>query len=89
MRMSALVTATATHVVQEIDKRGICQSRLISSVAGAAIFTACLVCKKDLDIDEEAILKSVSTASGAADATIKVSILYNVSEFKTVDLISD
>ena len=72
MHMSALVVATATHIVQEIDKRVMCQSLLISSVAGAAIFMAYIVCKKDVDTREIEILQAVSAVSGAADATIKV-----------------
>jgi transcription initiation factor TFIIIB Brf1 subunit/transcription initiation factor TFIIB len=71
MNVSASIASIAIHIVREIDKRGICQSRLISSVAGAAIFTSCLVCN-DMDTDEVQILKAVSIASGAADATIKV-----------------
>jgi transcription initiation factor TFIIIB Brf1 subunit/transcription initiation factor TFIIB len=59
------------NVVQEIDKRGFCQSRLISSVAGAAILMACVVCEKDVNIEGVRLAKAVSIASGAADATIK------------------
>jgi transcription initiation factor TFIIIB Brf1 subunit/transcription initiation factor TFIIB len=56
---------------QEIDKRGVCQSRLISSVAGAAIFMACIVCNDNTCADADKLLKSVSVVSGAADATIR------------------
>jgi transcription initiation factor TFIIIB Brf1 subunit/transcription initiation factor TFIIB len=72
MCVSRLVAVTATHTIKEIDKRGMCQSRLISSVAGAAIFISCLVCNTDVDTDTIKLLKTVSMTSGAADATIKV-----------------
>jgi transcription initiation factor TFIIIB Brf1 subunit/transcription initiation factor TFIIB len=71
MNVSERVVATATHIVQEIDKRGVCQSRLISSVAGAAIFMACIVCKQHTYVDAVDLLNSVSSVSGAADATIR------------------
>jgi transcription initiation factor TFIIIB Brf1 subunit/transcription initiation factor TFIIB len=71
MKMPQLVAKTALHIVHEIDRRGICQSRLISSVAGAAIFMACVVCREDVNIEGLELAKAVSIASGAADATIK------------------
>jgi hypothetical protein len=40
-------------------------------VAGAAIFTASLVCQQSTDVDELELVKTVSIATGAADATIK------------------
>jgi transcription initiation factor TFIIIB Brf1 subunit/transcription initiation factor TFIIB len=71
LNVSALVVSTATQIVQEIDKRGVCQSRLISSVAGAAIFMACIVCNTHTSTDAALLLKEVSAVSGAADATIR------------------
>jgi transcription initiation factor TFIIB len=71
MNIPILVASTASHIVKEIDRRGICQSRLISSVAGAAIFIACLVCEQEVKPQGVELVQAVSSASGAADATIK------------------
>jgi transcription initiation factor TFIIIB Brf1 subunit/transcription initiation factor TFIIB len=71
INVSPFVVSTASYIVQEIDKRGICQSRLISSIAGASIFLACVVCHNEKEIDSVALLRDVSAACGAADATIR------------------
>jgi hypothetical protein len=70
MPLGVLVGDYSDVVEQEVDRRGICQSRLISSIVGGAIFMACVVCGEQ-DQDGSKLVATVSAASGAADATIR------------------
>lgn len=69
--VSAHVSVLAVHVVLEIERRGICASRVSSSVAAAAILMACIVCEARMCGNVTNVFAAVSSASGAAEATIR------------------
>ena len=71
LKVSRVVCTTATHVVREIDRRGICSSRLISSKAAAAIFMSCLACNENTTHNGPDLVAAVSLASGAAPTNIR------------------
>jgi transcription initiation factor TFIIIB Brf1 subunit/transcription initiation factor TFIIB len=69
--VSTHVSVLAVHVVLEIERRGICASRVSSSVAAAAILMACIVCDARVSGNVTNVFSAVSCASGAAEATIR------------------
>jgi transcription initiation factor TFIIB len=72
LRMPYKVSIIALHIISEIDKRGLCSSRLVSSRAGAAIFMSCLAYDAAyVDYGGLPLLQAVSLATGAAETTIK------------------
>jgi transcription initiation factor TFIIIB Brf1 subunit/transcription initiation factor TFIIB len=69
--VSQHISLVAVQVALEIERRGICASRVSSSVAASAILVACVVCDGNISGNVTNIFSAVSAASGAAEATIK------------------
>lgn len=89
LRLNSVIVSVAKHIATELDKRGICQSRLVASVSGAVIFVASLLCRDtgDPKTDRE-LLRAISAATGAADATIK-EVCKTLHDYKDVLLPSE
>lgn len=65
------VVVITSHIIDEIDRRGIYLGRVVASVAAASILMACLATQSVVKCGDRTLIYAVSLVSGAAEATIK------------------